>query len=206
MGNVEFALDGRFLCRGGFQLLDVLGERMLHIFKRVAQLVNLVAVLHQGQRRVEVSLGHLVSRRSQLVEGLRHFFDAPPAGKVDDDETQEDEEQEEAAQYPGEDVDEEARDDQRHRPRGVLHGLVADIHLFALHHQLVVVRTDVFTLLAAGCHGICQPAVGRCAVCGVVEDVFPDHTRPVGVAQIGSSRVNGEEVDFLLGSPLAGRV
>ena len=57
---LQLALEGGLLCRRALELLHVSGQRVLHLLERVAQQVYLVTACQRGQRRAEVTLGHLV--------------------------------------------------------------------------------------------------------------------------------------------------
>ena len=70
MGYLQFVLY-RGLLRGcGLQILNIFGQRVLHVLKRVAQLTYLIAMLDGRQQGVKLSLSHLVGGICQLFQGL----------------------------------------------------------------------------------------------------------------------------------------
>ena len=70
VGNLQLIINGRLLGSGLLQILHILSERMLHRSKGVAQPTEFILVCNHGQRRVEVTFCHLISRLGQRTEGL----------------------------------------------------------------------------------------------------------------------------------------
>ena len=55
-GDIQLTLDGSLLCRGSFELVDILRERLLHVAEGIVQLTDLVVMLQFWQRVLEVPL------------------------------------------------------------------------------------------------------------------------------------------------------
>ncbi len=95
VGNIQLAFDGGFLGCGSLQLVDILCERVLHLFEGVAQQPYLVVALDFGQRSVEFSLCHLFSGLCQRLEGFDGTTDAKETGEEDHYQGYDDEEEQE---------------------------------------------------------------------------------------------------------------
>ena len=84
MGNLQLVLYRGLRRGGGLQVFDISGQRVLHIFERVAQLTDLVIVFNRGQRGVELSLCHLIGGAGQQLQGLCRALDGEVADQEDD--------------------------------------------------------------------------------------------------------------------------
>lgn len=59
--DIQFALNSSFRGGGFLQFLHIALQRLLHGVERVAQLSDFIMVPECRQRRVEITLGHLLS-------------------------------------------------------------------------------------------------------------------------------------------------
>ena len=79
MGYLQLTLHSCLLGCRITQLIDIAGQGLLHVLKRITQLVDFVTTLNVRQMRLEVTFGHLVGRDSQLPQWRRGLLDAATA-------------------------------------------------------------------------------------------------------------------------------
>ena len=96
VGNLQLIINGRLLGSGLLQILHILSERMLHRGKGIAQPAEFILVCNHGQRRVEVTFCHLISRLGQRTEGFGDLTDRVAAEQRHHHQTDEDNDHQQA--------------------------------------------------------------------------------------------------------------
>ena len=139
MGYLQLTFKRCLLCRRLLQFLHVFDQRLLHLLKRVAQLVYLVAALHLGQLRMEVAFGHLIGRCRQLFDRLDGPLDGPASEDVHHQQSHDNEQNQEATQHIAEDVDEKHWRHETHRPVTILDGLITDKNFLVIQYHFISV-------------------------------------------------------------------
>ncbi len=81
VGYLQFIFYRGFSRRCRFQVFHIGCQRLLHVFKRVAQLVNLIVVLDGWQLCVEMTLSHHIGCICQHFQRFRRTLDDKPANQ-----------------------------------------------------------------------------------------------------------------------------
>ena len=101
MGNLQFVLY-RGLFRGrGLQVLNIFGQRVLHILEGVTQLAYLIPMLDSRQQGVKLSLSHLVGCVCQKFQGHCSAPDDEEAHEEGDHQHDDDNKQDDDANHHG---------------------------------------------------------------------------------------------------------
>ena len=90
VGHLHLILDGCLLGCGSTQVFNIAGQRLLHLGKRVAQMVNLITTLQCRQFCLEVTLCHLVGCGGQLLQWVDGLLDGSAAKEVNHQQAYED--------------------------------------------------------------------------------------------------------------------
>ena len=73
--HVELRLHALVRRGGCLQLLDVVGDGVLHVYEAVVQAQHLVLAGDLGQLGLEVAFGHVQCGNGQFGDGARHAAD-----------------------------------------------------------------------------------------------------------------------------------
>ena len=77
MGNLQLTLQTFLAGRRGLQVADMLLQRVLHVLKGVAQLLQLVLRMDIGQRGVEITLSNAHDGIGELLQWFHHLINSP---------------------------------------------------------------------------------------------------------------------------------
>ena len=202
VGHPQLVLDGGLRGRRGLQVVDVLGERALHVLERVAQQPYLVVVLDAGQGNVEVTLGHHVGRLCQPAQRTGGPLDDDTSHDARHQQTDGNEHQHDGAQEYARPVEHQSWYGKGYRPVGLFYGFIEHVDVEGLAVEELEVGGVVFLVQdgarVPGYHlpaGVVVKGVGR--LLGAFKVVVADDAAAVGMgnerAVAVDDEVEGEE-------------